>query len=107
MLTVQLTLLLLIVGTVSVSIRFSIRMRREKDVGKRGLYNAKLNISMGIMLILIGLSQLIFLNESNIRLIFGIVCLLIGLFNLFAGIRNHGAYTRHLERPKDDVSSDQ
>jgi ABC-type sugar transport system permease subunit len=96
--TVQFILFSFIVLTVAVSVGFSIRTRREKDAVKRGVYNARLNISMGIMLIAIAVSQLFFFNDSNIRRIFGTVCLLLGLFNLFAGIRNHGAYTRMLEK---------
>ncbi|MFC0214106.1 YtpI family protein [Paenibacillus chartarius] len=100
MLTIQVILLCIIVFTVALSIGLSIRMRRELDPGKRGLYNSRLNISMGIMLISIAVSQLFFFNDSNLRRVFGTVCLLLGLFNLFAGIRNHGIYTRLLEQPK-------
>jgi ABC-type sugar transport system permease subunit len=98
--TIQVVLFLLIVFTVALSIGLSIRTRREKELGKRGLYNARLNISMGIMLICIAISQLFFFNDSNIRRVFGTVCLLLGLFNLFAGIRNHGVYSRMLEKRK-------
>lgn len=107
MFALQLILFVLIVLTVSVSIAYSIRFRREKEPMKKGIYNARLNISMGIMLISIAISQLFFFNDSNIRRVFGTVCLLLGLFNLFAGIRNHGAYQRHLEQKKQDATPDQ
>jgi ABC-type spermidine/putrescine transport system permease subunit II len=94
--TIQVVLFLLIVFTVALSVGLSIRMRREKEPGKRGLYSASLNMSMGIMLICIAISQLFFFNDSNVRRVFGTVCLLLGLFNLFAGIRNYGAYSRML-----------
>jgi glucan phosphoethanolaminetransferase (alkaline phosphatase superfamily) len=100
MLTLQLILFLLIALAVAVSIAYSIRFRREIEPIRKGIYNARLNISMGIMLIFIALSQLFFFNDSNLRRIFGTVCLLMGLFNLFAGIRNHGAYQRLLNQPK-------
>lgn len=103
--TLQLILFILIALTVAVSIAYSIRFRREKEPIKKGMYNARLNISMGIMLIAIAISQLFFFNDSNIRRVFGTVCLLLGLFNLFAGIRNHGAYQRYLDKSKQEAST--
>jgi hypothetical protein len=43
---------------------------------------------MGVMLIAIAVSQLFFFTDSVVRRSFGVVCVLLGLFNLFAGLRN-------------------
>ncbi|KIL42375.1 hypothetical protein SD70_00025 [Gordoniibacillus kamchatkensis] len=98
--TLQLFLFSFIVLTVAMSVGLSVRARREKDPAKRGVWSARLNICMGIMLISIAVSQLFFFNDSNIRRVFGTVCVLLGLFNLFAGIRNYGAYSRMLDKQR-------
>lgn len=76
------------------SVVFSFRSRRSRDVRLRGLYAARMNISMGIMLIFIALFQMVIFSGSSIRVVVGSVFLLLGLFNLFAGARNHGHFRR-------------
>jgi hypothetical protein len=85
---------LLIIVFAALSVFYSIRYRRQTDERKRGLYSARLNISMGFMLIIIAITQLFFFTDSNTRRIFGTTCLLIGLFNLFVGLRNHSSYSK-------------
>jgi heme/copper-type cytochrome/quinol oxidase subunit 2 len=94
MLVIQTVLFAFIVAMLLISVYFSFRYRREKDMKKRGLFAARMNICMGIMLVAISVTQLFFFTDSTVRRIFGTVCLLLGLFNLFAGIRNHGVYQR-------------
>jgi hypothetical protein len=53
-----------------------------------------MNISMGLMLISISVIQLFLFTGSSVRVVVGAVMLLLGLFNLFAGIRNYGIYNR-------------
>lgn len=75
-------------------IYFSIKAKKAKDEKVRGTYIARTNISMGLMLMSMGSVQLLlFGSESWIRVIIGFVFLLLGLFNLFAGIRNHSFYS--------------
>jgi len=96
MIWIQIVLFSLICITLAFSVYFSTRSRREKETAKRGLYAARMNICMGLMLVLIAVTQLFFFSESSFRRIFGTVCVLLGLFNLFAGIRNHGHFDRML-----------
>lgn len=91
---IQMTLTTLIVIALCFSLFFSYRFRRESDPKRRGLLAARMNISMGLMLIIIAVTQLFFFEDSVTRRIFGTVCLLLGLFNLFAGIRNHLHFSR-------------
>ncbi|MEW9698308.1 YtpI family protein [Paenibacillus sp. SI8] len=91
---IQGILFTLICILLALSVYFSFRARREKETAKRGLYSARMNICMGLMLVLIAVTQLFFFSESSFRRIFGTVCVLLGLFNLFAGIRNHGHFDR-------------
>ncbi|MCS7463618.1 YtpI family protein [Paenibacillus doosanensis] len=92
--TTQLILPVLIVITLAVSVFYSFRSRRSQDPKLRGLYASRMNIAMGLMLIVIAITQLFFFTDSNTRRIFGIVCFLLGMFNLFAGLRNHSIYSK-------------
>ncbi|WP_195571894.1 YtpI family protein [Paenibacillus sp. 1001270B_150601_E10] len=79
------------------SVFFSFRSRRSQDALLRGLYAARMNISMGLMLIFIAIIQMTMFTGSTVRVIVGAVLLCLGAFNLFAGLRNHGAFQRLLE----------
>jgi glucose uptake protein GlcU len=71
---------------------YSFRSRTQKDAILRGVLTAKMNISMGFMLVAMALLQ-IFLYETNtLRTALGIIFLLLGLFNFFSGVRNHMHY---------------
>ncbi|GIP17016.1 hypothetical protein J40TS1_26580 [Paenibacillus montaniterrae] len=74
------------------SIFYSVRSRQAKDPVRKGLLGGKLNVSMGAMLILMSIIQLLYSNESTLRIVLGAVFLLLGLFNLFAGLRNVSYY---------------
>ena len=63
----------------------------------RGLHTSRMNISMGIMLITLAINQIALYESSPTRRIIAIVFVLIGLYNLFAGIRNLGHFKRMTE----------
>ena len=86
---IQTVLSAFIVIMLILSMYYSIRYRRQKDPLLRGLYAARMNICMGIMLLAIAVTQLFFFTDSAVRRAFGTVCVLLGCFNLFAGLRNH------------------
>ncbi|MCD1258876.1 YtpI family protein [Paenibacillus athensensis] len=92
--TVQVGMFLLIVLMLALSIYFSFRFRRERDPKRRGLFSARMNMCMGLMLVLLAVTQLFFFTDSTLRRTFGTIFLLIGLFNLFAGIRNYSHFQR-------------
>jgi len=75
------------------SIYFSVKSRQAKEPIKKGLLTAKLNISMGSMLIFISAVQLFLSNQSTMRIILGAIFLVFGLFNLFAGLRNKSYFS--------------
>jgi multisubunit Na+/H+ antiporter MnhG subunit len=70
------------------SATYSIKSRRAKDTYQRGIFGAKMNISMGAMLVFIALVQLFLSAESTLRIVIGAIFLVLGVFNLFAGLRN-------------------
>ncbi|WP_028548095.1 YtpI family protein [Paenibacillus sp. UNC451MF] len=92
--TTQMILPVLIVITLIISVFYSFRSRRSQDPKLRGIYASRMNIAMGLMLIVIAISQLFFFTDSNTRRVFGIICFLLGMFNLFAGLRNHSHFSR-------------
>ncbi|WP_068773521.1 YtpI family protein [Paenibacillus sp. FJAT-26967] len=92
--TIQIALSVLIFITLLFSVIFSFRSRRQTDPKQKGINTALMNISMGLMLIVIAITQLFFMSDTATRRVFGTVCMLLGLFNLFAGIRNYAYFNR-------------
>jgi Zn-dependent protease len=75
---------------------YSVKFRRERQSDLRGLLQAKQNISMGILLVLLAAYPL-FVTSGTVGVIVGLLFLLMGLFNLFAGIRNRSTYQARLK----------
>jgi uncharacterized membrane-anchored protein len=71
---------------------YSYRYRTQKDTSKRGVFAAKMNISMGFMLIFMAMLQIFLFEANTMRTILGIVFLLLGLFNFFSGVRSYMHY---------------
>lgn len=98
MIWVSYTINFLALISMGFSLYYSFKSRRTADTHLRGLLSAKMNISMGIMLTLLSTILLfVFIGQnegSTIRVIIGALFLLIGLFNIFAGLRNRKMYTR-------------
>lgn len=76
------------------SILYSVKSRRALDPQVRGLSQAKMNISMGFMLIVLALIQMFMFSGSTVRVVIGALFMVLGAFNIFAGIRNHGVLSR-------------
>ncbi|MDF2835512.1 MAG: hypothetical protein K0Q63_1152 [Paenibacillus sp.] len=81
-----------ILVTLVLSVFFSYKSRRSSDPKQRGMNGARMNISMGVMLLFISVIQLFMSDESTFKVVIGAVFMVIGLFNLFAGLRNLSAY---------------
>ncbi|WP_128894687.1 YtpI family protein [Longirhabdus pacifica] len=87
---------LLIIASLIMSVYFSSKSLKTKSVKERGLLKSKTNISMGIMLI----TASIFLFRTG-SIVFIIVCavfMLLGLFNVYGGIKHH----RHFKQLKEN-----
>lgn len=81
-----------IIITLALTVLFSFKSRRSTNTRVRGLNASRMNMCMGLMLVFIAGVQLFLSNESTARIVIGSVFLVIGLFNLFAGLRNHSIY---------------
>jgi len=76
----------------------SFKYRRQRDADLRGLYQARMNIGMGGALTLLALNILLLIPGTNVSFAVGIVFLLIGLYNLYAGARNHALFSGRLRK---------
>ncbi|MFD0716466.1 YtpI family protein [Paenibacillus sp. GCM10027626] len=74
------------------SVIYSYKARRAKDTRLRGKHTAVMNIMMGLMLLLVALLFMLVYSGSTIKVIIGALFIVIGLFNLFAGLRNYNLY---------------
>lgn len=81
-----------IIVTLLLTVFYSYKSRRNTDGRLRGLYAARTNICMGFMLVFMALIQMVLFAGSSLRVVIGAVFLLLGLFNLFAGLKNHGLF---------------
>lgn len=81
-----------IVVTLALSVLFSFKSRRASERRERGLHASRMNVCMGLMLVFIAGVQLLLSGQSTLRIVIGALFLVIGLFNLFAGLRNHSVY---------------
>lgn len=90
--------------TLALSVFFSWKSRRSPDMRARGMHAARTNISMGFMLVFIA-SVLLFLSEdSTLRIVIGGLFIALGVFNLFAGLRNLSVY-RTMKETNDSAQS--
>lgn len=85
---IQFALFVLFMCALASAVYHSIRYRREKNPAVRFTYQARTNISMGIMLIIFAIALNFFFTDSVFRRIFATMCVLIGIFNFYVGLRN-------------------
>lgn len=82
---------------------FSLRARRHRDPLKRGLNFARMNIMIGVLFLTLSLAQLFTAPFRNLFVAFAILVLLIGLYNLFVGIRNHITFSQMIDAESQQV----
>ncbi|WP_054957043.1 YtpI family protein [Paenibacillus dakarensis] len=73
---------------------YSIRARRKPDPIDRGSYLASMNISMGVMLVDLAFISMLMFSGSTPAIIVEAAFIVLGLFNIFAGLRSKRFYTR-------------
>lgn len=87
----------ILVIEMAIVVYYSFRARRQRDGIKRGIYFARMNIMIGVLFLTLAFTQLFFSPYNFLLIAFAIGVLLIGLYNLYVGIRNHGMFTRMLK----------
>jgi hypothetical protein len=86
--TIQLIFFLLTVVFILSTVYYTFRYRREKDAHLRSVFQARNNISMGLLLILFAIAQNFYFSESLLRRVLATIFVLIGIFNFYVGLRN-------------------
>ncbi len=84
----------LLIVQLLLTVYFSVRARTTLEPLRRGIFFARMNIMIGVTFLTLSLAQLFLSPYSWWRVSFAILVMLIGLYNLYVGIRNHGFYTR-------------
>lgn len=87
-------LYIILVLSVIAAALYSIRARRTADPADRGIYMSMMNIYMGMMLISLSLVCMFLFSGSTPAVIVEAVFLVLGAFNIFAGIRSRTYYSR-------------
>lgn len=75
------------------SVYFSYKSRRASNARERGIFGARLNICMGTSLVFVALFMMLAFSGSTVKVIICGLIIVIGLFNLFAGLRNNSIYS--------------
>lgn len=76
----------------------SIRSHRSSDATSAGLYRSWTNIWMGVMLVVLALILMFVFTGSTLSVIVEALFLIMGAYNVFAGIRNRSYYARLQQR---------
>lgn len=90
---IKYVLFILLIASCFASAYYSIRSRRSSNPMDRGLYGAQMNILMGVMLVILSIIFMFIFKGSTPSIIVEALFLILGTFNIFAGIRNRSFYT--------------
>ncbi|MDQ0191808.1 YtpI family protein [Paenibacillus wynnii] len=73
---------------------FSIASRRATDPLVKGQKRSIMNVLMGAMLVDLALMAMFLFHGSTLAIVVEALFILIGLFNIFSGLRSNGYYSR-------------
>lgn len=78
------------------AILYMMKARRADQQRSRGLYTARMNMSLGVLLVTAGSIQLFLFEETTtVRWIVGSIFVALGLINLYGGYRNHALFKKN------------
>jgi uncharacterized membrane protein len=84
---------------------FSLSSRRALDPKDKGLKRSVMNVMLGAMLVTLSLISMFLFRGSTINIIVEAAFLLIGVFNIFSGIRSYSYYSRSRNRSQKQHQS--
>ncbi|KGE16277.1 YtpI family protein [Paenibacillus wynnii] len=85
--------ILLAVFSINAAI-FSIASRRAVDPLVKGQKRSIMNVLMGAMLVDLALMAMFLFHGSTLGIVVEAIFIIIGLFNIFSGLRSNGYYNR-------------
>ncbi|NUU63884.1 YtpI family protein [Paenibacillus agri] len=91
---VKYTLFILLVAFVIGAAYYSFASRRSTDPVDRGLKKSFMNMLLGAMLLTLAMMSMFLYRGSTVGIIVEAAFLIIGIFNLFSGLRSFGHYSR-------------
>jgi uncharacterized membrane protein len=73
---------------------FSLSSRRALNPQDKGLKRSVMNVMLGAMLVTLSLISMFLFRGSTVNIIVEAAFLLIGVFNIFSGLRSYSYYSR-------------
>lgn len=73
---------------------YSFASRRASDPLVKGLKRAVMNMLLGAMLVTLSLMSMFIFRGSTLNVVIEAAFLLLGIFNIFSGLRSHSFYSR-------------
>jgi hypothetical protein len=99
MATIDLILSFIFLISMVAAVYLSVRGRRSESYAEAELYRARMNISLGLMMLALGAFQLTaYTPLSAVRVVVALVFLGIGAVNLLGGWRNHTLANRRFKK---------
>lgn len=86
--------ILLVIFVIGAAV-YSVSSRRATDPLHKRLKRSVMNIMLGAMLITLSLMSMFLFRGSTINIIVESIFLVIGVFNIFSGIRSYSYYNRN------------
>ncbi|GGF85871.1 hypothetical protein GCM10010912_33970 [Paenibacillus albidus] len=84
---------LLVVFVIGAAV-FSLSSRRAADPAVKGRKRSVMNVMQGAMLVTLALMSMFLFRGSTVSIIVEALFLVIGIFNIFSGLRSYGYYNR-------------
>lgn len=84
---------LLVVFMISAAM-YSFSSRRAADPLIKGLNRSIMNVLLGAMLVTLSLMSMFIFRGSTLNVVIEAAFLLLGIFNIFSGLRSHGYYSQ-------------
>ncbi|TCW40845.1 YtpI family protein [Laceyella sacchari] len=83
---------------------FNSMLARRTDGLPKRIYQARMNMFMGLMFLAIGSLQFLMPSDSVLRLFFIGLILAVGLFNLYYGFKHHRFYSNQVKQHQERTS---
>lgn len=84
---------------------FSLSSRRAINPRDKGLKRSVMNVMLGAMLVTLSLMSMFLFRGSTINIIVEAAFFLIGVFNIFSGLRSYSYYSRSLSEERQHTKA--
>lgn len=95
-------LVILIIFSFSFYIFYKIKYVRSKFPAEKKWISSKSSIALGAFVAFFGLNQL-FIHSTKVSIVIGIIFLVLGLFNVYGGIKAYKFYLPHAVKEAEEI----